>query len=96
MDLILQATSFEAVDPSGGDVEFDSPVILYLGTSGDLIVDAANSINAAGAAVAAFQEVTFANHPVGYFPHLVTKIHTATGDLDIVALHCESTSQESA
>lgn len=97
--VFLQATSGEAIDVSTEDVEFTKAVALFVGNTGDIVVDFANVTNkTTGATVTAFQEVTLENIANGSFlPVLVTKVYnsgtTASG---IVALHSDPASLVSA
>lgn len=96
--IFLQATAGEAIDVSADDVEFTAAVSLFVGNTGDIVVDFANGTTEKGVAVAAFREVTLENIANGSFlPILVTKVYnsgtTASG---IVALHSAEASRVSA
>ncbi len=81
-EITFQPTSAEVVDISSDDAQYTSPVLLYVGTFGDVKVDMAGLGTG----------IVFANFGPGEFPHAVTKVwKTGTSALNIVALHDSDT-----
>lgn len=83
-DPIPVATHLEAVDASEDERTFLSPVRLYVGTAGDLVVSDAYGNDVAMKAVA-----------VGWLPFLVTAVDASAEGAaeDLVAGHCKAAAQ---
>lgn len=71
-DISLQPSVAEGVTLGGGDVTFDQPRTLYIGTTGDV------DVTLWGTTAAASGRVVYKTVAVGNFPRLVKTVHDTT------------------